>query len=73
MYPNYSSNIIFPKNCLKMREIGPRGASLAPHLDPPMKLNWGCALGREHVLWEVVCAPSRQGKDCRKAKIAETP
>ena len=29
----------FPKNCMKMKEFGPRGgwgASLAPPLDPPM-------------------------------------
>ena len=29
---------IFPENCMKMKEIGPRGGrvSLAPPLDPPM-------------------------------------
>ena len=29
---------IFPKNCMKMKEIGPRGgASLVPPLDPPLR------------------------------------
>ena len=30
---------MFPQNCMKMKEIGPRGrASLAPPLDPPMHM-----------------------------------
>ena len=28
----------FPENCMKMKEFGPRGASLAPPLDPPMDI-----------------------------------
>ena len=30
--------IYFAENCMKMKEFGSRGASLAPPLDPPMKL-----------------------------------
>ena len=29
----------FPENCMKMKEIWPKGASLAP-LDPPMLILW---------------------------------
>ena len=27
----------FPKNCMKLKEFGPPGASLAPPLDPPLE------------------------------------
>ena len=30
------ANLFFRPNCMKMKEFGPRGASLAPFLDPPL-------------------------------------
>ena len=33
--------IIFAENCMKMKEFGPGGVSLAPPLDPPMQATSG--------------------------------
>ena len=34
----------FPKNCMKLKEFWPRGASLAPPLDPPLITVFVCQI-----------------------------
>ena len=45
---------LFAENCMKMKEFGPRGASLVPPLDPPMQnALWTFAVSLRYLLFSV--------------------
>ena len=48
-------NIIFAKNCMKMKEFGTRGGgTLAPSLDPPIGLNWNLLCSSLILCWSEI-------------------